>query len=393
MPKPKTYIKILALLVMITFFANNFVISLGLGSAYYAVFIGVLAIILLTGKRPHISFYMLGFIILALFSIWVNDIPYFFRPYERLVAFVVLVGLIGPFLQSPQLNMFKSQLFKIVNLSIVIVVSLSFVVLVVSPSLASLGRGGFTGVFNHSMFMAPMAAISFLTCLYYATIANNSKKRLLFYGLSGISLIASLTAGSRAALISAILGALYFFYKINQQNLKQYFKIIFMMLTVVVLTFPLWKDYGERVVDKMAYAESEGSLIVTRSELWNRRVEEFNSSPLFGIGYSNDSSQSEEDLSIGEGQVEPGSSWLVVLSMTGIMGFLLFLFLQIKIFKIVNKKRGSSYLYYLGGVFVFFIIHLVAEGYALSAGSGLFFYFWLVLGVIIQNKPIKLKPH
>lgn len=393
MPKPKTYIKILALLVMITFFANNFVISLGLGSAYYAVFIGVLAIILLTGKRPHISFYMLGFIILALFSIWVNDIPYFFRPYERLVAFVVLVGLIGPFLQSPQLNMFKSQLFKIVNLSIVIVVSLSFVVLVVSPSLASLGRGGFTGVFNHSMFMGPMAAISFLTCLYYATIANNSKKRLLFYGLSGISLIASLTAGSRAALISAILGALYFFYKINQQNLKQYFKIIFMMLTVVVLTFPLWKDYGERVVDKMAYAESEGSLIVTRSELWNRRVEEFNSSPLFGIGYSNDSSQSEEDLSIGEGQVEPGSSWLVVLSMTGIMGFLLFLFLQIKIFKIVNKKRGSSYLYYLGGVFVFFIIHLVAEGYALSAGSGLFFYFWLVLGVIIQNKPIKLKPH
>ncbi|TYC08803.1 O-antigen ligase family protein [Bizionia gelidisalsuginis] len=389
MPRTSVHIKIIALLVSLTVLANNFFITLGLGNIYYVVLIAAFAVLVLSRKRPIVNLKMVFFIIACICSILVNDIPYFYKPYERLIAFIIIVGLIGPLVQNPSLKAFKNLLFKYLNTLIVIMVLLSFIGLMLNSSLVYLGRGGFTGLFNHSMFLSPMAAISMITCVYYGTMESNKKKRLAFYIIAISSFIACLTAGSRAALIAGVLGVLYFFYKANQENLKQYYKVLFITFFIGLLSFPLWESYTEKLTEKMEYAEQKGGFFTTRESLWERRLDEFISSPIYGIGFANDSSKTESDLIVGGGQIEPGSSWLVILSMTGLFGTIVFFNMFFGVLRKLNKKTNNSFNNYLKALLVFFIIHLVAEGYGLSAGSGLFFYFWLLLGIMAQKTNLK----
>jgi hypothetical protein len=69
--------------------------------------------------------------------------------------------------------------------------------------------------------------------------------------------------------------------------------------------------------------------------------------------------------------------------MTGFLGFIPIFILMIKsgifVFKDKYEPLSSAF---LGGMFLLFIVHMFAEGYVLSAGSGLFFYFWLTVGMI-----------
>ncbi len=387
-------IKFVHIIVGITFMANISVFQLGLGNVYYGILFTVLIILLITSKRPNLNYLMLLFLGVALLSIIMNDIPYFFRPYERFIIFVLIVSLIGPFLKTKRLDLFKLQLFKTLNIIIVFFVVLSFIgLLIKAPFLY--GRGGFTGFFNHTMMLGPMAAISMLSCLNWGRNTSKKKKRIIYYALVFIGFVVCLAAGSRAALIAGALGSLFFFYKSNKQNLSKFSKIVFISVSLGVLTFPLWEQYTERVIGKIIFSEEQGDLAVTRSYLWERRLEEFNSSPIIGIGFSNDSSQSVNDLFIGEGQIEPGSSWLVILSMIGLLGFIPLIILLILAFYFIYKNKGRiGILPHLGALLVFFMVHMFAEGYVLSAGSGLFFYFWLLMGVISihQNKKeIKLR--
>ena len=88
-----------------------------------------------------------------------------------------------------------------------------------------------------------------------------------------------------------------------------------------------------------------------------------------------------------EGQIEPASSWLAVLSMIGLFGFIPFLGLTLHCISYVFRdKTNPTNSAFLGGMLFLFMVHMIAEGYVLSAGSGLFFYFWLVIGITEQTK-------
>lgn len=387
--KTKTYINLIAVLVSLTVLANNTAISLGLGSKYYAVFVTALIVLLLSTKRPQINWSMVFFILACYCSVLVNDIPYFYKPFERLAAFVIIIGLIGPLIKTPTLVTFRQLLFKYLNNLIVVMVLISFLGLLANSSLVYLGRGGFTGLFNHSMFLSPMAAISMITCVFYGNKTIVKPQKTVWYLFALSSFIACVTAGSRAALFAGILGVLYFFYKENQNNLTRYFKVLILILFIGAVSFPLWESYTEKIIEKMEYSEAQGGLLTTREKLWERRLDEFKSSPVFGIGYANDSSQTESDLIIGEGQIEPGTTWLVILAMTGLFGMITFLIMFFK--TVASIKAKHSFVHYNKALLLFFVVHLMAEGYGLSAGSGLFFYFWLLLGVMYQIPNLSFK--
>jgi hypothetical protein len=135
----------------------------------------------------------------------------------------------------------------------------------------------------------------------------------------------------------------------------------------------------------MEYSDSEGDLTASRSLHWNARLYEFNSAPVFGIGFATADVASPVAVGINmeTGGLEPGSSWIAILAMTGIFGFgtiaLLFIYLFISLWK---EKKDLSNAGLLGGLLVFFTLHMLAEGYFLAAGGFLFFYVWLLLGVI-----------
>jgi hypothetical protein len=133
----------------------------------------------------------------------------------------------------------------------------------------------------------------------------------------------------------------------------------------------------------MEVFEERGSDLGERGILWERRLSEFISSPLYGIGFANDSSLSQNELYIEEGKVEPGSSWLLVLSMLGILGLMPFVSIfGSSLYFIFKSNLQPKLLPYLGSILIFFGIHMVGEGYVFAAGSGIIIYFWLILGVI-----------
>jgi O-antigen ligase len=80
------------------------------------------------------------------------------------------------------------------------------------------------------------------------------------------------------------------------------------------------------------------------------------------------------------GTIETGSSWLAVLSMTGILGFIPFGIIIYKSVKRVWSKRRTNIeaCLYLG-LIVFLSIHMLVEGFILAGGSVLCFIAWIII--------------
>ena len=123
----------------------------------------------------------------------------------------------------------------------------------------------------------------------------------------------------------------------------------------------------------------------SRDALWNDRISEFNSSPIFGIGFPSIASErNNQYLNKSNGKVETGSSWLNILSMTGILGLTIYIFIILKALYLlyknirINPKISS----YLMSLLIFWLFHMVAEGYVFASGSVLFFLSWLLIGFI-----------
>ena len=83
------------------------------------------------------------------------------------------------------------------------------------------------------------------------------------------------------------------------------------------------------------------------------------------------------------GTIEPGTSWLAVLSMTGIIGFILFLSIFITCFK---QSLSNQYSIQLTGLLAFFAVHLLVEGYVFAASNHVCYMFWLILGCSFDYK-------
>ncbi len=119
---------------------------------------------------------------------------------------------------------------------------------------------------------------------------------------------------------------------------------------------------------------------------WQNLWEKFIDQPINGIGFC--SVRLVDEIAIEHakrtGHAESGSSWLGVLSMTGILGGSSVIIILISTIHslqkviLLDRLRGS----YLVGILIFFIMHMCAEGYIFSAGSMAFFIFWLLIGTI-----------
>jgi len=383
--------KILATLVALTVLAHVSSFKLELGNVYYGILICTFLLLLAPRKKHRLNPLMAWVVIASFISILLNEIPSFFRSYERFVAFVMLIGLVGPLINNSSLQLFRTKLFATINILIVVMVLISFLGIATGLPFA-LGRGGFAGVFNHSMILGPMAAIAMLVSINLAYGVEQSKYHRIFLAIAAVAFVTCVAAGSRSALLAGVGGGLFYYYKINQGQLNRYMRSVVAILALLILSFPVWEPYTERISGKMAYAEQHGDVLVSRTALWELRLREFKTSPIVGVGFAAVNTTMSTRFDAIEGKVEPGSSWLAVLSMIGLLGFIPLLLLILGYLEQVYKEKGDkNNSAYLGALLIFFIIHMMAEGYILSAGSGLFFYFWLTLGILEQNKKRKSR--
>ncbi len=378
-------ISILSYLTTFLFGLKVSFFEIEIGNLYYLCIICILSMLLLNSTEFNLNKSIFSFYGIAFISILLNDIPSFFRPYERFISFLIVTLLIGPAINNNLFSRFKMTLWFMINFLIVFLVTISFFGIILGLTKMN-GRGGVTGVFNHSMVLGPMAAISFLNSVYFYE-SEKTKNRIFYLLIAIISFIVCIAAGSRGALISSIVGLVVFYFLKSGRNFYRVLKVFAIMITIAIISFPLWKPYTERIVGKMEYSQEQGELLVTRSALWNMRIEEFLKSPIFGVGFSAVDIRISDRFDKITGVIEPGSSWLIILSMTGLFGAIVLFFLIIKycVFLIQNTNNDLQ-LSLNAGLLFFFMVHFFFEGYLFASGSGLFFYFWLLLGIISIQK-------
>lgn len=348
------------------------------------IYYGLLLLLLLFGLKKitnRVSFLMLWLLIASFISIVFNDIPDYFNPVGRFLAFVLGILVFSPFLQGGFLNLIKIHLFKYTNIFLLTITFFSFLGKITGAYSVFDYANLFSGITTGSMIMAPIAAISLLICCWKIYEDHVDKRtKYYFITLAVMSLFCLILAGSRAALMGAILGVLFLFIKLFKGKFSKMVKVSLFIFLGLALTSPIWISYTETLTNKMDFAESQGDQFSTRADLWDYRKEEFFESPVVGIGIAN-SHYGLIDTSTGN--VEPGTSWGAILAMIGLFGSIPFLILIIKfLLYLYFDKITPLNSAFLLGILIFFATHWFAEGYMLAAGSFLFFYAWLSLGVM-----------
>ena len=352
---------------------------------YYLILI-LCFIIILTQCNRIKNFNIIILLLTCFISIPLSSYYQIFHSYERLIAFTILLIVVTSTLKSNFNDTFRYLLLRNLLLLCVGVTSVSFICYFFQINFARVSTDSlvfenthFGGITSHSMILAPLSAISALYTLYKLLDGKDSLSKWQLWALFiafVISFLTCLIAASRAALFALIVSAVFVTFKLLSN--KYFVKLWSVAGIILLLSFPLWKDFTYRLNNKMDYNMSQGGILYSRIDKWEFRLKEFKEHPLMGIGFA------QVDPFIGDkydkktGNIEPGTSWGASLSMTGILGFFSLLYIIIgNFFKKYHFRTKESY--FLCGLIIFFSIHMFFEGYVYSSGSILCLLMWLVV--------------
>jgi hypothetical protein len=307
------------------------------------------------------------------FSVFASEQPE--RALEKWLIWVLLLTVAGPLLAGLKVNRFHAKLWYWQRLLILFISLLSFIWYILK--LPMYGKG-MSGVTFHCMLLGPMAALAAISA--FASALYN---RSYVYGLLGaICALVCLLTGSRVALVGMLAGMAIGW--LNHVRARP--TVWILVIALSLCTISVWEISGyekdlnwqESTLGDFSKEAYEKGSRNSRQELWDNRWYEFTSNPVFGVGFGTDT-YSSTLTDYGTTVVEPGSSWLAVLSMTGISGALgIFAILYLVFHNVktswhrIPPMLKAEYL----GTGVFWIIHGVAEGWVFAAGSILCLLFW-----------------
>ncbi|WP_204343865.1 O-antigen ligase family protein [Psychroserpens algicola] len=369
--------------LLIAILAVNNIITVTPGvpmPVYYALF-GLVFVIGVVNGKPRFDGLLSFFVLTIIFSLIGNDIPKYFQAEFRFVSFLLVFSLLSPWFFNMTLVKLRTFIFKYTNLLLIVVVILSFFGHI-SGVFSGLGRSEmYQGLTSHSMLLGPIAALVMLMSVWKGS-QNNTKHSILAVCiiLALICLYSILISGSRGSLIAGVGSSFVLLFLVFRTSFSKIVKLVTVLILLVVATIPYWSAYTANIDRKNQYAEEQGDDFASRRELWGYRYEEFQQSPVIGIGFA---SANKGEINTVNGQIEPGTSWGVLFSQLGILGAIPILYLFVAYFKKLYRKEDEFNTgKLLFAMLLFFSVHMVVEGYILGSGSFMFFYIWLLLGVI-----------
>ena len=352
---------------------------------YIALFICFLGVV---SRRTTLCALMAFVLIAGALSILVSNPPSFFHSWLRFGLFCLVAITASPLVQSPEIRSFRfATLITMLKLCVLIgVISFIFYFMGINymQDIYEVGylesAGLFGGITRQSMLLGPMCGLASIYLIYKAL-----KTRAIWYWIAAIPCIGCvLFAASRSAFIALIIGVLATVC-LSAKSLRNLTRILFGLLLVGMLSFPMWRSALSGLEEKQRRNIDNGSLTISRNDKWANRIEEFSAKPIFGIGFGACDLNNKQDYSVATGTVEPGSSWLGVLSMTGLMGFIPLMLLVIASFRnAINVRSDDAAL--LMGLLVFISIHMAAEGYLIAGGSQLCILAWLIISCCYDIK-------
>lgn len=248
----------------------------------------------------------------------------------------------------------------------------------------------FSGFTNNSMWLSAASAIGLIFFTYLLnSFWNKGKKILSFFVLIAIFLtLQTIVWGASRSALGIGIGSSLLLIWLSNKNLGKIL-IIFCSFTIFAAIFtPILLSDSERLQSKkggFSIVDEDGE--TSRTKLWNARLEEFKSSPLWGIGFGvtglGDKATS--------GRAETGSGWLTVLSQTGIIGFTLVILIIKRAILPLKIIRNSPKIALYTSLLTFLCLHTIFEAYMFQSGWYLCFVLWLIVSILDDYKKYRIK--
>lgn len=326
-------------------------------------------------------------------NILITDPPSLFFPWLRFGLFAIIFITASPLIKSDYGKKLRFKIFRGIIICCIIISVISFFCYFLGINMMksqwdgsdlvdyqSHNSGTFGGITTQSMLLGPISGIAAITCTYFAL--NRNRK---FWILAIMCAGSLLFSASRSSLVATLAGEITLIY-FSSSHFGKTAKRIMQVTLLLVITYPLWNGALKGLEAKNKGDITAGINLDSRGEKWEIRIEEWNDSPIFGTGFCSVSSR--DSVTIG-GKIEPGSSWLAILSMTGSIGFILFILIYLRAAKTsLSPRRPSGAV--LGAILIMLGFHMIAEGHIFSGGSFLCFLVWLSIGCATDYTPEKI---
>lgn len=352
----------------------------------YLLIIGIilLPVLYIAQSRglTYVHAYLFYFLYLGL-NVLICNPPTVFKSWERLALFIMLMLCVSPAIQNDVIRNFRFTCLKYLLNTILVLVLISFVCFFLginfNSSRFAIGQnfshaGVFGGLFWSSMILGPLSAIATCYTVWLYLVTENRTWILIAIASAG----ATLFSASRSAVYGGVIGCIIVFLFFNKKRSNGVRRLLMLVIAACV-TFPIWEGALVGINQKNAANTSMGEY-GSRTEKFEARIDEIQSSPIMGVGFASIDIYGKDVYDPNTGTVEPGSSWLCTMSMTGIIGFLFVLNFFLMAFR-TSKRAQSRFGSLMCGLIAFFAFHFMFEGYVLAGGSVLCFIAWLVLGV------------
>lgn len=390
MPPITSYIKNNKYELIITFFIFTNLFPMQFPSFFYYIGIALIGYKMINTRVYFNKYasYFIALMVLMFFSSTINlalDL--------RLILFYIILIITCPIYTSYKWHLFKIKLLSNFFIGFILVVAVSlyakyigynYQAINVGTAYKAASENEFSGFARYPMWISAASAIC--TVFIFNNIINNRNRKLwknillFFFMLSSIYL--NVISASRSALVASIVTIfITLYFSLNKfSSLIKYLTIFGLCFT---LLFPFFADNSGAMMRKQVGQERTGK--TSRDELWGQRLEEFESSPLWGIGFAAHGIGTEKKV----GRNESGGGWISILSQIGIVGFILIGTIISKALtskKTLEKNRSMIPVYM---TFLFFCMHSIFEGYMFQGGWYLCLIFWLCVGILIENKKYK----
>ena len=309
---------------------------------------------------------------------------------QRFLAFLIGMLCFSPLLTSDSLAKTRLRISAITYYVLSAMVFLSFLVWLASFIRfgedgiwkSGIHNYGFCGIFKVGMVLSPVSAIIAITSAFLLLEGKCKIKPFLNGLILFTGIIMCVAGGSRIASVGLFL-SLASLLIIKRHVLAQMLHsrlAIAMALSGTILLIAS-SPYALSVIrHKNMIGESHGSLFYSRERLWHDRIEEFASSPLTGIGYANEFPSERNKGSLTE--IEPGSSWLALMSYGGLVGLGCFLWFSSSLARMLYRIRDDGRFPICLAILLFLVINAFTEGWLMFAGSIIFPVFWLATSAV-----------
>ena len=342
-------------------------------------------VLLKDNELKSTNYLCLSIFIIAFISILVNfkDIEPVFRPGERIIMLLIVMLAFSPIINSKTTFLYRKKTFLYFTVGLIIMA-------VASAILAFTGFGYVNGILlglsDWPNSLGYALGISIITMLIGLKSSNWIIKICCLVGI-GLCIVTIPETGTRTSWYSLpVIFLIYIFF--NSESIKSWL-VKFLSLTVaLILFFALFKPDLSIIEAKNELARKRGEH--SREKLFEARFEEFKSSPIIGIGTFRCLTQYQKVDA--NGHVESGNSFLMFLSMNGIIGFVVFICFYIHIMSgfikyiyIKRKSELSTFEQYISLVLVFNFIYMLQSGALLNPGFYLTGFNWLSLSIAYMH--------